>query len=62
MTKEERARERAIRNAMAVNNALTKEYLSQLSNKVLLAFVHPSERDALGQIFFPRKSYLYKNQ
>jgi hypothetical protein len=32
---------------MAVNNALTKEYLSQLSNKVLLAFVHPLERARL---------------
>jgi hypothetical protein len=40
-------RERAIRNAMAVNNVLTREYLENLDLFALLCFVHPIERDSL---------------
>ena len=37
----ENARETAIRNAMAHNNCLKKQFLNDLPNHVLICFVHP---------------------
>lgn len=37
-------RERVMRSAMAVNNCLTKEYLSTFDFCAMCAFVHPIER------------------
>ena len=46
MTRKE-IRESAIRNAKSVNNVLTDEFLEDKSDRELLAFTHPLDREVL---------------